>query len=516
MDYVIRGGLKAGDLKAGGGLKEDGREARESDCGGKTRQIKLNRQSPDPRVKELEAIFAGSGYNVADLNDAASGRTIYFFEPRCRIDCGVFDGAAVGSIAFGYAKELPECAAASGIKYVCLSDDETFVQRNNYLTALALKQIIGDKEYGRPKRGADGQPKQGVRPKRKMLVCGWGKLAGQIEKVFDGWDIHILNFNIHKVPELTDKYGSRAYFETAPFEKFCIVVNTIPKEVIRAAELPKRKTQTIYDLASPPYGFNWKGADKADFNYRVEPALPGRYFPRQAAEAVAECIQRHLETLVKPTVVLCITGSSCSYLKLLPILKDLAAEFDILPVLSENANVPNRFTDIDGFKDKIREITGHNIITNIAALAESLLHYFLSGSNNKYSKDDAADALLEGDVDRAMNALRTIFASIPYGIHLKDERYYQTIVHLVFRMMGLLALSEVQTADGRIDTLVETRKYVYCFEFKLNGSADEALAQIDSKEYLLPWHGSGKKLVKVGVSFDYEKRNVKEWLVSEQ
>ena len=139
-----------------------------------------------------------------------------------------------------------------------------------------------------------------------------------------------------------------------------------------------------------------------------------------------------------------------------------------------------------------------------------------SDYHHKYSKYDVADALLEGDVDRAMNALRTIFASIPYGIHLKDEKYYQTIVHLVFRMMGLLALSEVQTADGRIDTLVETRKQVYCFEFKLNGSAEEALAQIDGKEYLLPWHGSGKKLFKVGVSFDYEKRNIKEWLASEQ
>ncbi|MDR0684131.1 MAG: PD-(D/E)XK nuclease domain-containing protein, partial [Spirochaetaceae bacterium] len=107
------------------------------------------------------------------------------------------------------------------------------------------------------------------------------------------------------------------------------------------------------------------------------------------------------------------------------------------------------------------------------------------------------------------------FAAIPYGVHLKDERYYQTITHLVFRMLGLFSLSEVQTADGRIDTLVVTKKHVYCFEFKLNGSAEEALAQIDNKEYLLPWHGSGKKLVKVGVSFDYEKRNIKEWLVGE-
>jgi hypothetical protein len=94
---------------------------------------------------------------------------------------------------------------------------------------------------------------------------------------------------------------------------------------------------------------------------------------------------------------------------------------------------------------------------------------------------------------------------------LKDEKYYQTIVHLIFRMLGLYCRSEVRTAAGRIDTLVETKKYVYCFEFKLNGSAEEALAQIDRKEYLLPWSGSDKGLVKVGVSFDHEKRNIGEW-----
>jgi hypothetical protein len=150
-----------------------------------------------------------------------------------------------------------------------------------------------------------------------------------------------------------------------------------------------------------------------------------------------------------------------------------------------------------------------------SAFSKSLLDYFCSVPGGDYAQNTARKAFTRGDVDGAMNALRTIFASIPYGVHLKDEKYYQTIVHLVFRMMGLLALSEVQTADGRIDTLVVTRNHVYCFEFKLNGSAEEALAQIDSKEYLLPWRGSGKKLFKVGVSFDYEKRNIKEWLVGE-
>jgi hypothetical protein len=183
-----------------------------------------------------------------------------------------------------------------------------------------------------------------------------------------------------------------------------------------------------------------------------------------------------------------------------------AGNMDALPVLYQSGYL----TITDYGDDGVYTLDYPNEEVR-AALAESLLHHFLEGSDNRYSKTAIVDALLKGDIDRAMNGLRTIFASIPYGIHLKDERYYQTIVHLVFRMMGLFCLSEVQTAEGRIDTLLETRKRVYCFEFKLNGSAEEALEQIEGKEYLLPWHGSGKQLFKVGVSFDYEKRNIKEW-----
>jgi len=80
-------------------------------------------------------------------------------------------------------------------------------------------------------------------------------------------------------------------------------------------------------------------------------------------------------------------------------------------------------------------------------------------------------------------------------------------------MLGLNCRSEVRIAAGIIDTLLETNKYVYCFEFKVNGTAEEALAQIDSKKYLLPWTGSGKELFKVGVVFDLEKRNIGEWRI---
>ena len=121
------------------------------------------------------------------------------------------------------------------------------------------------------------------------------------------------------------------------------------------------------------------------------------------------------------------------------------------------------------------------------------------------------DALYDGEIDLAMDTLKRFFAAIPYDIIRESENYYQTAIHLIFTMFGLNCRSEVRIAAGRIDTLLETKDFVYCFEFKLDKGADEALAQIDSREYLLPWTGSGKRLFKVGVDFDREKRNIGEW-----
>jgi hypothetical protein len=104
-------------------------------------------------------------------------------------------------------------------------------------------------------------------------------------------------------------------------------------------------------------------------------------------------------------------------------------------------------------------------------------------------------------------------ASIPYSITIPKEKYFQTIFHIIFNIFGFQCKSEVQIATGRIDSILETPKFVYCFEFKLKGTAAEALKQIDSREYLTPWKGKGKTLFKIGVSFDHKKRKIKEWRV---
>ena len=153
-----------------------------------------------------------------------------------------------------------------------------------------------------------------------------------------------------------------------------------------------------------------------------------------------------------------------------------------------------------------------------SCFANSLLEQYLQSSNETAGglNSRLLQALIKGNIEDGMNALRRFFAVIPYDIINESENYYETAVHLIFTMLGFNCRSEVRIAAGRIDTLVETKNFVYCFEFKLNKtdpekSCEEVVAQIDTKEYLLPWEGSGKKLFKIGVVFDHDKRNIGFW-----
>ncbi len=150
-----------------------------------------------------------------------------------------------------------------------------------------------------------------------------------------------------------------------------------------------------------------------------------------------------------------------------------------------------------------------------ASFANSLVKYGLGLPSEKAEALHVKliDAIYDGDVDAMLSAIKVFLAGIPYdAIPPEKEAYFQAAVCLIFKMLGFNCHPEVRTASGRIDTIVETRSIVYCFEFKLDGSAEEALAQIDGKEYAFPWTGSGKKVFKVGVNFDYEKRNIDRWV----
>lgn len=121
--------------------------------------------------------------------------------------------------------------------------------------------------------------------------------------------------------------------------------------------------------------------------------------------------------------------------------------------------------------------------------------------------------LCASDIDAFMERLKIFFAGIPYDLSDRTERHYQAVFYIVFTLMGQFVETEVRSARGRADAVVRTRDCIYVFEFKLNGSAREALKQIDEKGYLIPYMQDGKCLVKVGVNFSKETRNIDEYIV---
>ncbi len=124
--------------------------------------------------------------------------------------------------------------------------------------------------------------------------------------------------------------------------------------------------------------------------------------------------------------------------------------------------------------------------------------------------------LRSGDVDAFMRRFEAFFADFPYELNDRTERHYQVVIYLIFKLMGQFTQAEVHSSRGRADAVVKTPKFVYVFEFKLKGTAGQALQQIEEKGYALPYAAEGRQVIKVGVEFSAEKRNVERWMVEEE
>ena len=112
-----------------------------------------------------------------------------------------------------------------------------------------------------------------------------------------------------------------------------------------------------------------------------------------------------------------------------------------------------------------------------------------------------------------MLRLQSFFADTPYELARDLELHYQNVLFIVFKLLGFYVQVEYHTSRGRIDLVLQTEKYIYVMEFKLEGSAEEALAQIDEKQYALPFASDPRILYKVGVNFNNQLRGIEKWLV---
>ena len=124
------------------------------------------------------------------------------------------------------------------------------------------------------------------------------------------------------------------------------------------------------------------------------------------------------------------------------------------------------------------------------------------------------NALRQKDMGRVINIINAAFAEIPGELWKgKTEHFYHAVTHLLFSLLGTYIRSEVRSAKGRCDALVQTEDHIYAFEFKLDKSAEEALQQIREKGYLAPYADSPKEKIAVGVNFSSAERHVVEWKV---
>jgi hypothetical protein len=157
-------------------------------------------------------------------------------------------------------------------------------------------------------------------------------------------------------------------------------------------------------------------------------------------------------------------------------------------------------------------------------LLKNLLPLFSSINPDDTAMDAlrASIALREGDIDKAMNHLRSLLKSIPYGNLepkiLEDatatEEYYQKFFFLYFRMMCDLVYAEVRNSTGATDVTITTPEYVYVVELKIDSTPEVALKQIEDKGYAVPYLEGSRKVYKVGVNFSTKERTLSEWKVN--
>lgn len=154
---------------------------------------------------------------------------------------------------------------------------------------------------------------------------------------------------------------------------------------------------------------------------------------------------------------------------------------------------------------------------------EAYLHLLLNSwfpDKRDYIRVGILRAVENGDTDLLKQNLEGFYASIPYEMFPDDdkEKTYQLMMYILFRVIGEDTRVEEHTNSGRIDVVLDGKKYVFVMELKLDKSAEEAIDQIDDKDYvrkyIIPAKASGKEIYKIGVNFSSEKKNIDGWVVS--
>ena len=147
--------------------------------------------------------------------------------------------------------------------------------------------------------------------------------------------------------------------------------------------------------------------------------------------------------------------------------------------------------------------------------------YFNIGETPSWIRS-AVSNLKKGNIEDFRIGLTSFLASIPYTMRRKEnererERYFHYTFYLIMRLIGVYTVyTEKVQSHGRVDCIVETPEYIYIFEFKLDGSVDDAMRQIEEKGYAREYESDNRKLYKIGAVFSSDTGTIEEWNMVER
>ncbi len=184
---------------------------------------------------------------------------------------------------------------------------------------------------------------------------------------------------------------------------------------------------------------------------------------------------------------------------------------DPIPVIYQSG-----YLTIKGYDKEFQEYTlGFPNEEVRIGFTKYLLPWYISKDKSKSAFDlkNFVQDLRNGNTEQFVKRLKSLFADTPYMLIKDLKNHYQNVIWLICKLAGTYVQAEYMTSEGRIDLVLQTPKYCYVMEFKLDGTAEEALAQIEDKHYALPFELNGQKIIRIGMNFSKETKNIEKTII---
>lgn len=149
-------------------------------------------------------------------------------------------------------------------------------------------------------------------------------------------------------------------------------------------------------------------------------------------------------------------------------------------------------------------------------LYKVLLPYYVQSRSDDEPKRLVGDMVMYfilGDADQAMKCMQVYFAGVHFKMRMDNENNFHNAFFLLTDLVGLETETESATSDGQIDITVKTDDYIYIIELKFDGSAEQALRQIEEKKYARKYQADGRQIIRIGVNFSSETRCIEDWKI---